>query len=97
MKLCFVVTDELRELIRHLPPQTKKKIRNALDEILENPNCGKALRDELSGLMSYKLDTIRIIYQIDQTFVALIAIGPRKTIYQRVALEIKRLKDVRPY
>jgi hypothetical protein len=44
------MTDEMRELIRHLHPAMKQKVRVALVEILENPGCGKALRGELQGL-----------------------------------------------
>jgi mRNA interferase RelE/StbE len=37
-------------LIRGLHPQLKKKIRAALQEIIDDPHTGKALKDELKGL-----------------------------------------------
>ena len=90
MKYSLLVTDEIRGLIRHLPPDIKKKIRCALDEILKEPASGKALQEELLGLRSYRLDALRIVYRINPTSISLIAVGPRKTIYQRVALEIRK-------
>ena len=37
-------------LIRGLHPLLKKKIRVALQEIIDDPHTGKALKDELKGL-----------------------------------------------
>jgi mRNA-degrading endonuclease RelE of RelBE toxin-antitoxin system len=76
--------------MRSLPPATKKKIHQALDAIADRPFCGKALQEELTGLRSYKMDTTRIVYKFENKAITLIAIGPRKTIYQRVILELKR-------
>ena len=55
--------DETRDLIRHLHPAMKQKVRVALAEILENPGCGKALRGELQGLRSFRVSKFRIIYR----------------------------------
>ena len=48
------VPDEVVELVRHFHPELKAKIKAALKNILENPACGKALKDELHGLRSYR-------------------------------------------
>lgn len=90
MKRPLTISDEQRDFIRHLPPGIKKKIRQALEEISENPLIGKALREELEGLRSYKLGRIRVVYRGESSSVAIIAIGPRSTIYAEVALEIRR-------
>ncbi len=89
MKRTLVVRDELRDLIRHLPPHLKKKIKQALEEIVEDPLCGKPLREELLGLQSYQIGTVRIIYRAQESTLTLITIGPRKTVYQKAALELK--------
>ena len=90
MKHPLVVRDELREFIRHLPPALKGKVRNVLEEIVEHPLCGKLLRDELSGLRSYRIGSMRIAYRVHERVVALVTLGPRKTVYQQAALELKR-------
>ena len=84
------VPDDLRDFIRRLPPDLKKKIRQGLGDILRNPSSGKPLCEELAGLRSYKIGQIRIIYRTSAACIELAAIGPRKTIYENVALEIKR-------
>ena len=77
------IPDELVTLIRGLHPQLKKKIRAALLEITNDPSTGKALKDELKGLCSYRLRRIRIVYRISgKNFIDIIAIGPRKNIYE---------------
>lgn len=86
----LLVSDDLRDFIRHLPPVLKKKIRVVLKEIVNDPSCGKALVEELAGLYSYKIGRIRVIYQVMRDSITLIAVGPRKTVYQKAALEIKR-------
>jgi len=90
MKRVLVVSDELRDLIRHLPPELKRKIKQALEEILSQPSLGKALREELLGLHSYRLGNIRIIYRLEERAIVLVTVGPRKTVYQKAALELKR-------
>ena len=74
------MTDEIRELIRHLHPAMKQKVRVALAEILENPGCGKALRGELQGMRSFRVSKFRIIYRAVAQGIEVIALGPRRCI-----------------
>jgi mRNA interferase RelE/StbE len=60
----FRAPPEVAALIGGLHPQIKKKVRVARDSILSNPYCGKALKDELAGLRSFRVDRVRIIYRI---------------------------------
>ncbi len=49
--------------------------------ILANPLSGKALKDELDGLRSFRVSRIRIVYRIATgRVVELVAIGPRERI-----------------
>ena len=89
MKRHLIVADELRGLIRHLPPSLKGKIKQALEEIVTDPSLGKVLKDELSGLHSYAIGSVRVIYRMGAHAVTLITVGPRKTVYQKAALELK--------
>lgn len=76
------ISDEVRDLIRHLHPDIKQKIRTALAEILENPSCGKAPRGELQGLRSLRVSKFRIIYRPVAQVIEVIALGPRRSIYE---------------
>ena len=91
MKRSLILSDTLREFIRHLPPNLKRKIKNGLREIAGNPSAGKTLRDELAGLRSYRIGNCRIVYQVNERAITLITVGPRKTVYQKAALELKHL------
>jgi len=77
------VPDEVADLIRGLHPQLKRKVKAALECIIAEPGEGKALRDELNGLRSFKVGYFKIIYQISSdNYLEIVAIGPRKPIYE---------------
>lgn len=84
------VPDRLRDLIRQLHPDLKRKVRAALAEILEDPACGKALEDELRGYWSLRVGRNRIIYRPHKDEVEVVAIGPRETIYEEASRKILR-------
>lgn len=75
------ISDEIRDLIRHLHPVLKKKVRSALSEIIENPFSGRSLIGELKGLRSSRVGSFRIIYPPSPESIEIIAIGPRRIIY----------------
>jgi mRNA-degrading endonuclease RelE of RelBE toxin-antitoxin system len=78
-------------LVKGAHPRIKGKLRSALEHIQSEPEAGKALRDELLGLRSYRLGRLRIIYRISKPDVLdLVAIGPRKTIYEETFRLVKR-------
>lgn len=75
--------DECADLIRALHPHLKRKVKAGLKLILDDPLSGKALKDELTGLRSFRVSRFRIIYRTTgQEVIEIIAIGPRKTIYE---------------
>ncbi|MBI5506733.1 MAG: type II toxin-antitoxin system RelE/ParE family toxin [Deltaproteobacteria bacterium] len=70
-------------LLRGLHPDIKRKVRAALDGILESPEAGKALKEELDGLCSYRVGRLRIIYRnCSRSVVDIVAVGPRRVIYE---------------
>ena len=84
-------SDEIAGLIKKIHPHLKKKIRAALTLIAKNPTIGKPLKDELAGLRSYRVSTFRIVYRVSfQNWIELIAIGPRKAIYEETYRQIKK-------
>jgi mRNA-degrading endonuclease RelE of RelBE toxin-antitoxin system len=73
-----------------MDPLLKRKMRAALEDILDDPASGKALRGELEGLWSLRVGRHRVIYRPDNEGAAIVAIGPRRTIYEATAKQIAR-------
>ena len=87
------VPDEVVEVIRNLHPHLKKKIKLSLQQIVTNPYSGKELKDELEGMRSFRVSRLRIIYRLSQNKqIEIVAIGPRKTIYEETYILLKRTK-----
>lgn len=85
--------DALAEMIRGLHPELKARFKSALTMILADPFCGKALREELSGLRTFRVKRVRIVYRIaDQQIIEVVAIGPRHNIYEETFQIISRLE-----
>ena len=85
------VPDEIVDFIRGCHPQLKRKIRAGLQHIVTKPEAGKSLKDELVGLKSYRISRFRIIYRISsKQIIDIVAIGPRKTIYEETYRIIKK-------
>ena len=77
------VPDEVAGLIRNIHPHLRRKIKASLQAILSDPNSGKALKDELSGLRSFRVSCFRIIYRVSsEKQIEIIAVGPREHIYE---------------
>ena len=81
-------TSTVRDLIRSMHPQLKRKVRAALSDILNDPGCGKSLEGELKGLWSLRACRHRIIYRPDEAGAEIVAVGPRMTIYEETAQRI---------
>ena len=85
------VPGEIVSLVRGSHPQIKRKIKAALRNILDDPGQGKCLREELTGLRSYRVGRFRIIYRESaKHHLEIVAIGPRKTIYEETFRIIKK-------
>src|SRR3990167_3382292 len=89
------VSDSVAELIQSMHPHLKKKVKAALQAVLSDPYSGKALKDELAGLRSFRVSRFRIIYGIsDQKLIEIIAIGPRECIYEETFWLLERKEDI---
>jgi len=86
------VPESLVLLIRNLHPVIKADIRVALHFLIKNPNGGKVLKEELHGLRSYRVKRYRIIYRFaaPEKILEIVAIGPRKNIYEETFKIISR-------
>jgi mRNA interferase RelE/StbE len=91
------VPDDVAALLRSLHPGLKKKARAALRLLSADPLAGKALRDDLEGLRSYRVGRFRIIYRISvKKILEIIAVGPRKIIYEETLRLLKRASGRKP-
>ena len=91
-KYSLLVPEEIVTLIRGLHPIIKSQIRKGFEDIVEDPFTGKLLKEELHGLMSYRVKRYRIIYRLvsDKKQLEIVAIGPRKNIYEETFKIISR-------
>jgi len=72
-------------------PELKRKVRSVLKQILNNPSSGKALKEKLNGLNSFRVGRIRIIYRpVARRVIEIVAIGPRKSIYRETYRLVKK-------
>jgi len=76
-------TPEASRIIAHLPPEGKRLIRTAIDELTLLPFRGDELHMELSGFRSLKSRRYRIIYKINESCssVDIYYVGQRKDVY----------------
>ncbi|HXW69133.1 MAG TPA: type II toxin-antitoxin system RelE/ParE family toxin [Dissulfurispiraceae bacterium] len=86
------MTDETAAFVCSFHPELKRKIKAALQVILNDAQAGKVLKDELEGLRSFRVGKFRIVYRIGakgQT-IEIAAIGPRKSIYEETLRLLRR-------
>ena len=87
----FQVPLRIQELVRGLHPELKRKVRAGLDLIRTDPAAGKQMHDELAGLRSLAVGRTRIVYRVaSRRVIELVAIGPRRTIYEETLRLLRR-------
>jgi len=84
------VPDEIAGLVRGMHPDLKRKTKASLKRILADPSSGKALKNELAGLRSFRVGSFRIIYRVRRNIVEIVAVGPRERIYEETYRVLKR-------
>lgn len=84
-------TPEAARLIAKLPPEVKKFIRSAIDDLHKTPDRGSELVGEFAGYRSLKPRRYRIIYRINEAeaVVEIYHVGHRRDVYEtlRVLLQ----------
>jgi mRNA interferase RelE/StbE len=88
----LVIAPPAAEAIRALHPDLKRSVRSALDALGGAPTIGVPLRGELMGLWRYRVRRFRIVYTVDGSarLVRIVAVGPRRTIYEELAATHRR-------
>src|SRR3989304_2892375 len=86
------IPPHVAEIIRHLPPDVKRSIKQALKSLSADPLSGAPLLRELSGLWKFKVRRFRIIYELDRKarVIRIFAIGHRRGGYEEFAAPPRR-------
>ena len=77
------IPGEIKALIAGLPPERKKKVRVALRRIANDPEAGKALKDELLGFRAMPVPPLRIVYQVAAREIVILIIELRPVVYEK--------------
>ena len=80
------------EIVRHLPPDVKRSVKQALRSLSADPFSGAPLMRELSGLWRFKVRRFRIIYEPDRNarMIRIFAVGHRRKVYEELAHRLRR-------
>jgi len=85
------IPPRVAEVIRHLHPDLKRSVRQAVRALRDDPACGEPLQKELEGYWKYWVRRFRIVYSIDRAHraIRIVAVGPRRTIYEQAAEQLR--------
>lgn len=86
-----VIPPHVAERIRHLSPDLKRGVREAIRAIGLDPGKGEPLKRELEDYMKYRVRRFRIVYRVDREAKAVIvmAVGHRRSVYEDVAAAMR--------
>jgi mRNA interferase RelE/StbE len=84
------IPPDVAKVVRHLAPELKRSVREALRSLSQNPNAGEPLRRELEGLWKYRVRRYRVVYSIESDRrVRVYAVGPRADVYEKTAAALR--------
>lgn len=88
----ILYANEAKKAIDKLPLKKKRQIKDAIERIAQNPQIGKHLTHELTGLLSYRSGAYRIIYRIyhKEILVLILTVTHRKESYKKISRKIKK-------
>lgn len=83
----LAIAPRLAERIRRLPPDVKRRVREAMRAIAADPTSGEPLRQDLSAYTKYRVRRFRIVYEVDRAArtVRIMAVGHRRVVYEDLA------------
>jgi len=86
------IPPHVAEIIRHLPPDVKRSVKQALRSLSTDPFSGAPLMRELSGLWRFKVRRFRIIYELDRKahVIRIFAIGHRREVYEELSDRLRQ-------
>lgn len=84
------VPNEVRTIIERLHPETKRKVRAALETLVADPTVGVPLRDDLTGFRRIRIGRWRVVYRERRRTIEIHAVGPRSTIYTDLIARLRK-------
>lgn len=83
----LAIPPEVAEIIRRLPPDVNRGVREALPALSTHPYEGSPLVRELEGKWRYRVRRYRIVYEVDTCVhvLRIVAVGHRRHIYEELA------------
>ena len=89
------IPPHVADVIRHLPPDLKRSVKQALGALSLDPFSGEPLLRELKGLWKYGVRRFRIIYDIDrqERIIRIFAVGHRREVYEELAEQMRRARS----
>lgn len=84
MKYIVVLSRQAERFYKRLEEKARKQLREALIVLEDNVYAGKRLHGDFKEFSSLRVGKLRVIYTISEKdkIVCVVAIGPRKTIYE---------------
>ena len=81
------IPPHVAEIVRHLPPDVKRSVKQALRSLSADPFASAPLMRELSRLWKFKVRRFHIIYEFDRKtrVIRIFAIGHRREVYEELA------------
>ena len=86
------IPPHVAQIIRHLAPDVKRSVKQAVRALCSDPFSGEPLLRELAGLRKFRVRRFRIVYGIDRRrrLLRIFAVGYRREIYEQVADQLRR-------
>ena len=87
----LIIPPHVAEIVRHLPPDLKRSVKQALRSVSADPFAGVPLVGELTGLWRIRIRRFRIIYKPDRKarVIRIFALGHRREVYEAVAEQLR--------
>lgn len=79
----LIISNKAAKEIKEITKKSRNSLIAGLEEIEENPLIGKPLKRELTGRLTYRIGTYRIIYRINRQdkVIKIITAGHRSYVY----------------
>lgn len=77
-------TPKFERLFKKLPRAVQNMVTRKISRLSDDPYQGKVLHGRLKGKLSLVVGDYRVIYEIRDNIVHLLAVGHRKKIYERL-------------
>jgi mRNA-degrading endonuclease RelE of RelBE toxin-antitoxin system len=89
----LLISAEISDRVRQLPPDLKRKVRAILDALLRETLNGKPLQGQLLGFHSIRVGKFRVVYRLLRDGVEVLTIGPRRTVYDEAERLARRRRS----